>query len=54
MRLQVVTVKPGETPAVFARRMAFADYQLDRFLALNGLERDAVLKPGDRVKIVVR
>jgi predicted Zn-dependent protease len=33
--------------------MAVPDRKLDRFLILNGLDRDAKLKVGDRVKIIV-
>ena len=50
--VRIVTVKKGETIATIAARMAYADAQLERFLALNGLAEGAVLKPGDRVKIV--
>jgi predicted Zn-dependent protease len=32
--------------------MAFTDYQLDRFLALNGLEQGATLRAGQQVKII--
>jgi predicted Zn-dependent protease len=33
--------------------MAVPDKKLERFLILNGLDKDAKLKFGDRVKIVV-
>jgi predicted Zn-dependent protease len=33
--------------------MAVPDKKLDRFLILNGLDKDAKLHFGDRVKIVV-
>jgi predicted Zn-dependent protease len=33
--------------------MAFRDHQLDRFLVLNALQPNAVLTPGQRVKLVV-
>jgi predicted Zn-dependent protease len=36
-----------------ARRMALADRPLEQFLLLNGLDKDAALKPGVRYKIVV-
>jgi predicted Zn-dependent protease len=32
--------------------MAYSDYQLDRFLVLNGLQANTALKAGSRVKIV--
>jgi len=47
-------VRVGLTDTVdkLAKRMAVPDRQLERFLVLNGLERDAKLKFGERVKIV--
>jgi len=51
-RLRVVTVKKGDTVATLSKRMAFADYQTDRFLVLNALATNATLKPGQKVKIV--
>lgn len=52
-RIDVVTVRRGDTPAGLAQRMAFRDHQLDRFLVLNALQPNAVLTPGQRVKLVV-
>lgn len=54
LRIKVVRVKAGETVDSFARLMAFPDAQLDRFLTLNGLQRDERLQPGERVKVIVR
>lgn len=54
LRIKVVTVEPGDTPTSLAEGMAFESHRLDRFLVLNGLSRDAVLKAGARVKLVVR
>jgi predicted Zn-dependent protease len=51
--LNVVAVRPGDTVQSLAARMAYRDFQLDRFLALNGLAPNARLVPGQRVKIVV-
>ncbi len=51
--LKVVTVAKGDTVDKLAARMAYATGQRDRFLVLNALEDDAVLKPGTLVKIVV-
>lgn len=51
-RLQVVTVRAGETVQSMARRMAFSDAPLDRFLVLNGLTARSTLRAGDKVKIV--
>jgi predicted Zn-dependent protease len=33
--------------------MAYPDYQLDRFLTLNALTAQSVLRPGQRVKIII-
>jgi len=54
LRVKVVTVKSGDTAETLARTMAFPDAQLDRFLALNGLERGEKLATGERVKVIVR
>ena len=36
-----------------AGRMPVSDRPLERFLLLNGLDRSAACKPGERYKIVV-
>jgi predicted Zn-dependent protease len=51
-RLRVVTVASGDNVETLARRMAGEDRQMERFLALNGIDRTAQLRPGQRVKIV--
>jgi predicted Zn-dependent protease len=51
--IHVVTVGPGDTVQSLASRMAYRDYQLDRFLTLNGLSANSRLVPGQRVKLVV-
>jgi predicted Zn-dependent protease len=51
--IDVVTVKPGDTPQLLSRRMAYHDFQLDRFLSLNGLTANSRLAPGQRVKMVI-
>jgi predicted Zn-dependent protease len=48
-----VTVKAGDSVQSLARRMAYRDYQLDRFLTINGLTAGSRLTPGQRVKLVV-
>ncbi len=53
LRLQVVTVGPGDTVDKLASRMAVADRQAERFRVLNGLEPGDRLKSGSEVKIVV-
>jgi len=51
--IDVVTVRAGETPQTMARRMAYRNFQLERFLALNGLAANSRLTPGQKVKLVV-
>uniref|UniRef100_UPI0035B042C7 LysM peptidoglycan-binding domain-containing protein n=1 Tax=Novosphingobium sp. TaxID=1874826 RepID=UPI0035B042C7 len=51
-KLVVVTVKKGDTVQSLSKRMAYTDLPLDRFLVLNGLAANSVLKPGQRVKLV--
>ena len=51
--IDVVTVTRGDTARSLAARMAFPDYQLERFLVLNGLDAGAALQPGTKVKLVV-
>ncbi len=52
-RLMVVTVKKGDTLQSLARRMAFDDRPLDRFLVLNSLDAATQPVPGSRVKLLV-
>jgi len=52
-RIRVVIVKPGDTVASLAQRMAVDDHPRERFEAINGLQPGDALRPGDRVKIVV-
>lgn len=50
--LKVVTVKSGDTVTKLANRMAFDDFRVERFLALNGMKPGDVLRAGAQVKIV--
>jgi predicted Zn-dependent protease len=50
--VRVVTVRAGDTVASLARRMAYNDNQLERFLVLNGLAGDTRLSAGQKMKIV--
>lgn len=50
--LRVVTVRPGETVATMAARMAVSDLPAERFRAMNDLAADATLRPGQKVKLV--
>jgi predicted Zn-dependent protease len=51
-RLAVVTVKAGDTVQSLAARMAYTDAALERFLVLNGLDSNARLAAGQKVKLV--
>lgn len=51
-KVHLVTIRAGDTPASLARRMAYDDHQLERFLVLNGLKSGASLTPGMTVKLV--
>ncbi len=51
--IDVVTVRPGDTVQSLAGRMAYRNFQAERFLSLNGLPAGARLVPGQRVKLVV-
>jgi predicted Zn-dependent protease len=51
--IDVVTVRAGDTVQSLASRMAYRDFQLDRFLALNGLTLASPLIPGNKVKLIV-
>ncbi|HYI42050.1 MAG TPA: M48 family metalloprotease, partial [Sphingomicrobium sp.] len=44
--IDVVTVAPGDTVTSLASRMAYRDFRLDRFLAINGLTPNSTLRPG--------
>jgi predicted Zn-dependent protease len=52
LRVRVVTVKKGDSIETLADRMAFERYRTERFCVLNGLEKNAKLVAGQRVKIV--
>jgi predicted Zn-dependent protease len=51
LRLQVVTAGPGDTVQSLGARMAGEERAVERFLALNGLERGAGVTPGEHYKI---
>jgi len=51
-RLELITVRPGDTVASLSTKMAVDSYQQETFLAINALDAGAVLKPGRRVKLV--
>jgi predicted Zn-dependent protease len=51
--IHVVTVAPGDTIQSLASRMAYRNFQFDRFLVLNSMTANSRLVPGQRVKLVV-
>ncbi len=51
--IHVVAVVRGDTVQSLAGRMAYRDFQLERFLTLNGLSPGSNLVPGQKVKIVI-
>lgn len=53
-RVEVVTVKSGDTVASLANRMAFTNSQEARFRVLNGLAASDTVPAGQKVKIVVQ
>ena len=53
LRIAVVRVGLRDTVERLAAKMAVPDRKLERFLILNGIEKDAKLKLAERVKIVV-
>ena len=51
-KLDVVTVRPGDSIQSLASRMAYDTAQQERFLVLNGLTASSRLSPGQKVKVV--
>jgi predicted Zn-dependent protease len=52
LRVRVVTVRPGDTVASLAARMAGVDRKQEMFRLINGLPPGASLSAGARVKII--
>ena len=53
-RIDVVTVRSGDTVQSLASRMAYSDNQVERFRVLNALGASDTVRAGQKVKIVVR
>ena len=51
--IHVVTVGPADSVQSLASQMAYRDFKLERFLALNGLAPNSRLLPGQQVKLVL-
>ena len=52
-KIQVLTVRSGDTVESLSARMAYTSLKTERFLTLNALPAGTALRPGQRVKIVV-
>jgi predicted Zn-dependent protease len=52
MRVDVVTVQRGDTPASISRTMAFDQYKEERFRVMNAIGPAEGLRAGERVKLV--
>ncbi|MGU3492697.1 M48 family metalloprotease [Xanthobacteraceae bacterium A53D] len=52
LRIRIVSVGLGDSVEKMAGRMQVPDRPLERFMILNGLDRDSKLSYGDKVKIV--
>ena len=53
-RIDVVTVRSGDTVQRLASRMAYDTGKVERFRVLNGLSSTDQLRAGQKVKIVVK
>jgi predicted Zn-dependent protease len=51
-RIEVVDVGLRDTVQSLAARMAYSDYQVERFLALNGRDSSTPLRAGETVKLI--
>jgi len=51
--IHIQQARPGDTVESLAARMAYPSFKLERFLALNGLSRNAPLAPGQKVKLII-
>ena len=52
-RIDVVTVRNGDTMQSLASRMAYSNFQLERFQVLNALTATSRLTAGQKVKLVI-
>jgi predicted Zn-dependent protease len=52
LKLRVISAGPRDTIASLAGRMAYTSLQTDRFLALNGLPSNAIIRAGQKLKVV--
>ena len=54
LKLDIVTLRAGDTQESLAARFPFPDFRVERFRALNGLQPGEMPPPGVRVKVVTR
>lgn len=54
LRIEVVTIRRGQTMASVSERMAYGERRLERFMVLNNLRAAGPFAAGQQVKIVVR
>jgi predicted Zn-dependent protease len=52
-KVDIVKIRSGDTVASMAARMAYTDFQIERFTVLNALDPNAPLVPGRKVKLIV-
>lgn len=51
-KIDIYTVRSGDTVRSIANRMSYTNFQLERFMVLNDIEANSNLRAGDKVKIV--
>ena len=51
-KIDIVTVRNGDTIASLSARMAYSDFQADRFKMINAITTDRALVVGEKLKIV--
>ena len=53
-RVDIRTVRRGDTARTLSAKMPFDDFKIQRFRVLNGLREGETLRPGQKVKVIVR
>lgn len=51
--IRIITVQNGDTINSLAGNMAFEEFKVERFVALNGLSEGQTLRTGQRLKLIV-
>lgn len=52
-RLRVVTVRDGDNLAALSRQLPYRAFKSERLATLNGMPPDAILRSGERLKVIV-